>query len=340
MKMNSVVKLCTLTAAICAANVSYAAGSKTANVAISANVVGSCTITATPVNFGSYDANSAVDTFSTGTITLICVKGSQPTVSLSKGLSPNGAQRRMVNAVTGDFLNYGLYKPANTSPEDLPNTACATTETAVNNWDEDKPSRLHPPIAATADPATYNICGAIPKEQTTVSTGDYTDMASLSIRIELAKRKRMTIREYCNANVICCEPDAPISEVAALMRKHHVGDVVVVANQQEGQQVPLGILTDRDILVETIALDVEARLFTASDLMSSPVTTVLEDAGLTEALGVMRGKRIRRLPVVNRAGGLVGMVTTDDLLDLLAAELSMLAGLVVEQPIKEERTRK
>jgi predicted transcriptional regulator len=113
-------------------------------------------------------------------------------------------------------------------------------------------------------------------------------MASLSIRIELAKRKRMTIREYCNANVICCEPDASISEVAALMRKHHVGDVVVVANQQEGQQVPLGILTDRDILVETIALDVEARLFTASDLMSSPVTTVLEDAGLTEALGVMR----------------------------------------------------
>ena len=104
--------------------------------------------------------------------------------------------------------------------------------------------------------------------------------------------------------------------------------------------LPLGILTDRDILVETIALDVEARLFTASDLMSSPVTTVLEDAGLTEALGVMRGKRIRRLPVVNRAGGLVGMVTTDDLLDLLAAELSMLAGLVVEQPIKEERTRK
>jgi len=54
----------------------------------------------------------------------------------------------------------------------------------------------------------------------------------------------------------------------------------------------------------------------------------------------MRGKRIRRLPVVNRSGGLVGMVTTDDLLDLLAAELSMLAGLVVEQPIKEERTRK
>lgn len=150
----------------------------------------------------------------------------------------------------------------------------------------------------------------------------------------------MPIREYCNLNVICCEPDAPIAEVAALMRKHHVGDVVVVANQQEGQQIPLGILTDRDILIETIALDVEAKLFTASDLMSTPVTTILEQAGLSEALGIMRGKRIRRLPVVNHAGGVIGMVTTDDILNVLAGELSALAAIVVEQTIKEERLRK
>ncbi|MCE2870235.1 MAG: CBS domain-containing protein [Oxalobacteraceae bacterium] len=150
----------------------------------------------------------------------------------------------------------------------------------------------------------------------------------------------MPIREYCNPNVVCCEPDAPISEVAALMRKHHVGDVIVVANQHEGNQIPLGILTDRDILIETIALDVEARLFTASDLMSTPVTTVHEEAGLNEALGIMRGKRIRRLPVVNHAGGVVGIVTTDDLLNLLSAELSSLSAVVVEQTIKEERLRK
>ena len=107
----------------------------------------------------------------------------------------------------------------------------------------------------------------------------------------------MLIRDYCNMNVICCEP-------------------------------------------ETIALEVEARLFTASDLMSTPVTTVQEDASLAEALGLMRGKRIRRLPVVNRAGGLFGMVTSDDLLNLLAAELSMLAGVMVEQTITEGRLRK
>ena len=125
-----------------------------------------------------------------------------------------------------------------------------------------------------------------------------------------------------------------------LMRKHHVGDVIVVDNQQEGARIPIGIITDRDILVETIALDVEAKLFTASDLMSAPLTTVQEDAKVAEALGIMRGKRIRRLPVVTRAGTLFGMVTTDDFVNLLAAELSMIAGLMVEQTITEGRLRK
>ncbi len=150
----------------------------------------------------------------------------------------------------------------------------------------------------------------------------------------------MFIRDYCNMNVICCEPDAPIAEVAALMRRHHVGDVVVIDSPQQDQRIPLGIVTDRDILIETIALDIEARLFTASDLMSAPLTTVQEDASLAEALSIMRGKRIRRLPVVNRAGGLFGMVSSDDLLNVLAGELSMLAGLMTEQTITEGRLRK
>ncbi len=141
-------------------------------------------------------------------------------------------------------------------------------------------------------------------------------------------------------NVICCEPDAPIAEVAALMRRHHVGDVVVVDNQKQDQRLPLGIITDRDILIETISLDIEARLFTVSDLMTSPVTTIHEDASLAEALAIMRGKRVRRLPVVNRAGGLFGVVTSDDLLNVLAAELSVIAGLVTEQTIAEGRLRK
>jgi CBS domain-containing protein len=150
----------------------------------------------------------------------------------------------------------------------------------------------------------------------------------------------MLVRDYANLNVVCCEPDAPIAEVAALMRRHHVGDVVVVDNQLDGARIPIGIVTDRDILVETLALGVDPKMFSAAELMSSPVTTVQEDASLNEALGVMRGKKIRRLPVVNRAGGLFGMITSDDVINLIASELSMVAGLIVEQPIRESRLRK
>lgn len=150
----------------------------------------------------------------------------------------------------------------------------------------------------------------------------------------------MLVRDYANLNVICCGPDTPIDEVASLMRRHHVGDVVVLDSQQEGARVPIGILTDRDILVETLSLGVDPKVFTASDLMSSPPTTVQEDASLSEALGIMRGKDIRRLPVVNRAGSLFGIISSDDVLNVIASELSMIAGLMVEQPAREGRLRK
>jgi CBS domain-containing protein len=141
-------------------------------------------------------------------------------------------------------------------------------------------------------------------------------------------------------NVICCEADKVISEVAALMRRHHVGDVIIVDDTQNGQRVPIGIVTDRDIVIETIALDVDAKLFTASDLMMAPVVTVQEDASLTEALSIMRSKKVRRLPVVTRSGSLFGIITTDDLINLLASELSMIAGLTVEQTLREGKLRK
>jgi CBS domain-containing protein len=124
------------------------------------------------------------------------------------------------------------------------------------------------------------------------------------------------------------------------MRRHHVGDVIVVDSNQEGARIPIGIVTDRDILVETIALDIDAKLFTAGDLMTSPVTTVIEDASVVEALAVMRSKKVRRLPVVTHSGTLFGIITADDVVNLLASELSMVAGLIVEQSVKEGRLRK
>lgn len=149
----------------------------------------------------------------------------------------------------------------------------------------------------------------------------------------------MPVSECCNVDVVCCEADTSVTDVAGLMRKHHVGDVIVTEDQGS-KKVPVGIVTDRDIVIETIALQVDASAFTAGDLMSMPLATVQEGAGIVETLRLMRSHKVRRLPVVTSDGALFGVVTTDDLINLLALELSMVTDAIADQPLREARLRK
>jgi CBS domain-containing protein len=149
----------------------------------------------------------------------------------------------------------------------------------------------------------------------------------------------MPISECSNIGVVCCGPDASVGDVAALMRKHHVGDVVVVEETDAGR-MPIGIVTDRDIVLETVALQVDVKVFTASDIMTAPIVTVGEQEGLIETLRLMRNHKIRRMPVVTQAGTLFGIVTADDIMNLLAMELSMMTAAIVEQPLREGKLRK
>lgn len=149
----------------------------------------------------------------------------------------------------------------------------------------------------------------------------------------------MPIMECCNIGVVCCDADASIPQVAELMRRHHVGDVVVV-EYQDDKRIPVGIVTDRDIVMEAVALQVDTEVFTAGDLMSAPVVSVQKDDGFIETLRLMRNNKIRRLPVVSADGALYGIVTADDIVRLLAMELSMMTSAIVEQPIREGRLRK
>jgi CBS domain-containing protein len=149
----------------------------------------------------------------------------------------------------------------------------------------------------------------------------------------------MAIDECCNIDVVCCAADTPIPDVAVLMRKHHVGDVIVVEDRG-GLRAPIGIVTDRDIVIEVTAMNVDANGFTAGDLMSAPVATVAKDTGFVEVLRLMRNHKLRRMPVVTAAGTLFGIVSADDIIKLLATELSLMAGAIDEQPVREGRLRK
>lgn len=148
----------------------------------------------------------------------------------------------------------------------------------------------------------------------------------------------MNIGEICTRTVVFCTPDTAVREAARLMREHHVGDLIVV-EERGGKRTPIGLVTDRDIVVEVVALDVPAGTVSAADIMSRKLVTVPESEDVFSALELMRHEGIRRIPVVDQHGALAGIVTLDDLLEVLAEELGVMAKLISRQPSLEARTR-
>lgn len=146
----------------------------------------------------------------------------------------------------------------------------------------------------------------------------------------------MSVGEYCNREVVVVERSESVREAVHLMRQHHVGSVVVVEKRGETAK-PGGILTDRDIVIEVLAEDVDPDKVNVGDIMSTDPVTVEESATLLDALEVMRKQGVRRLLVVNAKGILIGMLAVDDLLELLGEQVSSLVELIRTEQ-KHERT--
>jgi CBS domain-containing protein len=144
--------------------------------------------------------------------------------------------------------------------------------------------------------------------------------------------------EYCNRDVVIAGPSDSLRSAIQLMRDHHVGDVLVV-EKVAGSNTPVGILTDRDIVIEVLAQDVDIDSVTVGDVMSDQLVSVTEDTGIAETLDVMRAHGIRRLPVIDRGGGLQGIISIDDFLELLAEQVQKLAILVKSEQRHERRLR-
>ena len=148
----------------------------------------------------------------------------------------------------------------------------------------------------------------------------------------------MTIGEICNRETIFTTRDSSIATAAQLMREQHVGDLVVV-EEKSGRRVPVGILTDRDLVVEILAKEVPMDSVTVGDVMSNDLVTARETDELYDTMQRMRAKGVRRVPVVDATGALVGIVSADDFLDLLAEELTALARLVSREQARERLKR-
>ena len=149
----------------------------------------------------------------------------------------------------------------------------------------------------------------------------------------------MSIGEICNRKVVVMQREETIAEAAKLMRDQHVGSVLIV-NEQDGKRVPIGIVTERDLVVEVIAPELDPDAITVGDIMMTSFVVVKEDTGVSEAIQYMRAKGVRRLPVVDAEAKLLGIVTLDDLLILLAEELDTLAKLVAQEQQNEVVARR
>jgi len=149
----------------------------------------------------------------------------------------------------------------------------------------------------------------------------------------------MAIGEICTREVVIASGDITVKAAAELMREYHVGCIVLVS-ERNGKRYPTALLTDRDIVVAVTALGLNPDTIRGGDVAARELFELREDAGVADAVSAMRAKGVRRLPVVDSDGALVGIIAADDILELLADEMSGLAAMINREHKRETAQRR
>jgi len=144
----------------------------------------------------------------------------------------------------------------------------------------------------------------------------------------------VNIGEVCSRDVCIVTSAEPLGDAVAEMQKHHVGALVVIERRQD-QVRPIGIITDRDVIRSQVVEKKGLSRLTVADAMTAHLLTLPESCGIAEAIGQMSTRGVRRAPVVNDSGDLVGVVSFDDLLPVVSEQLNVLAKLISDQPRRE-----
>ena len=149
----------------------------------------------------------------------------------------------------------------------------------------------------------------------------------------------MNVGEICNRVVIHVASDEPVRRAAELMRKYHVG-YLIVTEPGDDEQVPMGTITDRDIVMEAVAPGIDPEELTVGDIIDQdPPLVADERTDLPEVLEAMRAQGVRRVPVVDERRRLVGVLSLDDVLQLMSRQFSAIADVVGSQRRQEAKVR-
>jgi CBS domain-containing protein len=150
----------------------------------------------------------------------------------------------------------------------------------------------------------------------------------------------MNIMNICHKSPVTVRRFDELVKAAQLMREKHIGYLVVVEpDVADGSLRPIGVLTDRDIVITVVARETDPRALRVGDIMTQqPVTVSIADS-IDKALRDMRRVGVRRLPVVGSRGELIGILSLDDVLDHLAGEFQNVAGSVRNERVIEGALR-
>lgn len=134
----------------------------------------------------------------------------------------------------------------------------------------------------------------------------------------------MGVGNLCRKDVVTVKSGTTVKEVANLMEKKNIGSVVV-----NGQEEKFGIVTDRDLTLRVLGKSLDPDTTPIDEVMTWQLVLVLrEDMGLFEALEQVKKSAVRRFPVVNAEGNMVGIITLDDIITVLGKELANVAKVI------------
>ncbi len=150
----------------------------------------------------------------------------------------------------------------------------------------------------------------------------------------------MNTGQLCNRNPITVRRTDELIRAAQLMREKHIGYLVVVDPEVPQELArPIGVVTDRDIVISVVARETDPHALRVGDVMTAQPVTIAAAEPVEKAVREMRRIGVRRLPVVGQRGELVGVLSLDDVLEALAGELQNLAGSVRNERLIEGSLR-
>lgn len=152
----------------------------------------------------------------------------------------------------------------------------------------------------------------------------------------LRTEKTMRVQDLYSPGAQVARPDEALADAARTMLERHVGSLIVVEARETARK-PIGILTDRDIVRGQLRLGADLFCLTVGDVMTPDPLTLSGEMGATEAIEALHDRGVRRAPVVDSGGYLLGVISLDDLLPVVARELEDLSTLIGSQARHERR---